>query len=321
MWHRLLHVISCKEATACSRRRRTAALGGLERLKVRAHLVALRLLHALRRAAALHARGDAAARRLTPWTSSSTARSANVESAVGSLAELVAALGLAGKRIAIERNGAIVPKSRYAETPVTAGRPPRDRRRGRRRLTRPLGADVRLRTPARGRRRGRARRARQATRFVPHSNRLPRRRKIAPMNAPTHPSALADPLVIAGRAYRSRLLVGTGKYKDFAQTRAAVDGERRRDRHGRDPPHEHRPGRRRAVAARRAAAVEFTLPAEHRGLLHRRRCRAHAAARARAARRPPAGEARGARRPRLAVPRRARDDQGRRDSSSPTAST
>src|ERR1044071_3901520 len=44
------------------------------------------------------------------------------------------------------------------------------------------------------------------------------------MNAPkdalvTH----ADPLVIAGRAYRSRLLVGTGKYKDFQQTRRAID--------------------------------------------------------------------------------------------------
>ena len=42
------------------------------------------------------------------------------------------------------------------------------------------------------------------------------------MNAPGHPSTLADPLVIAGRAYASRLLVGTGKYKDFRQTRAAV---------------------------------------------------------------------------------------------------
>ncbi len=43
------------------------------------------------------------------------------------------------------------------------------------------------------------------------------------MNAPHTPSpAIADPLVIAGRAYRSRLLVGTGKYKDFAQTREAV---------------------------------------------------------------------------------------------------
>ncbi len=32
-----------------------------------------------------------------------------------------------------------------------------------------------------------------------------------------------DPLVIAGKAYRSRLLVGTGKYQDFEQTRAAVE--------------------------------------------------------------------------------------------------
>ena len=30
-------------------------------------------------------------------------------------------------------------------------------------------------------------------------------------------------LTIAGKAYRSRLLVGTGKYKDFAETRAAID--------------------------------------------------------------------------------------------------
>ena len=32
-----------------------------------------------------------------------------------------------------------------------------------------------------------------------------------------------DTLTIAGRAYSSRLLVGTGKYKDFDQTRAALD--------------------------------------------------------------------------------------------------
>ena len=32
-----------------------------------------------------------------------------------------------------------------------------------------------------------------------------------------------DSLVIAGKTYRSRLLVGTGKYKDFAQTREAID--------------------------------------------------------------------------------------------------
>jgi len=45
------------------------------------------------------------------------------------------------------------------------------------------------------------------------------------VNAPAeHPRiAVDDPLVIAGRAYHSRLLVGTGKYRDFAQTRAAID--------------------------------------------------------------------------------------------------
>jgi len=42
------------------------------------------------------------------------------------------------------------------------------------------------------------------------------------MNAPSDPSTLADPLIVAGRAYRSRLLVGTGKYRDFDQTRAAI---------------------------------------------------------------------------------------------------
>jgi thiazole synthase len=43
------------------------------------------------------------------------------------------------------------------------------------------------------------------------------------MNAPHVPSSsIVDPLLVAGRAYRSRLLVGTGKYKDFDQTRVAV---------------------------------------------------------------------------------------------------
>lgn len=34
---------------------------------------------------------------------------------------------------------------------------------------------------------------------------------------------MSDALVIAGKSYQSRLLVGTGKYTDFAQTRAAID--------------------------------------------------------------------------------------------------
>jgi len=43
----------------------------------------------------------------------------NVEAST--IAELVVTLGLAGKRIAIERNGEIVPRSRYAETPLARG--------------------------------------------------------------------------------------------------------------------------------------------------------------------------------------------------------
>ncbi|MBS0513580.1 MAG: thiazole synthase [Proteobacteria bacterium] len=34
---------------------------------------------------------------------------------------------------------------------------------------------------------------------------------------------MSDPLIIAGKAYASRLLVGTGKYRDFEETRDAVE--------------------------------------------------------------------------------------------------
>jgi thiazole synthase len=34
---------------------------------------------------------------------------------------------------------------------------------------------------------------------------------------------MSDALIIAGKTYTSRLLIGTGKYKDFAETRAAVE--------------------------------------------------------------------------------------------------
>ena len=32
-----------------------------------------------------------------------------------------------------------------------------------------------------------------------------------------------DALVIAGKSFQSRLIVGTGKYKDVAETEAAID--------------------------------------------------------------------------------------------------
>jgi thiazole synthase len=43
------------------------------------------------------------------------------------------------------------------------------------------------------------------------------------VTAETFAKPLNDPLVIAGRSYRSRLLVGTGKYKDLDETRRAVE--------------------------------------------------------------------------------------------------
>ena len=43
------------------------------------------------------------------------------------------------------------------------------------------------------------------------------------MNAQPATTQLPDPLVIAGKAYASRLLIGTGKYRDFDETRRAVE--------------------------------------------------------------------------------------------------
>ena len=40
---------------------------------------------------------------------------------VGTVADLVRELCLEGKRIAVERNGSIVPRSRYAETSIESG--------------------------------------------------------------------------------------------------------------------------------------------------------------------------------------------------------
>jgi thiazole synthase len=48
----------------------------------------------------------------------------------------------------------------------------------------------------------------------PHMSSLP-----LTQDTPTDP----EPLVVAGAEYRSRLLIGTGKYKDLAETRTAVE--------------------------------------------------------------------------------------------------
>jgi thiazole synthase len=47
----------------------------------------------------------------------------------------------------------------------------------------------------------------------------------APVSAPVpaRPSDAGDPLMIGTRSFSSRLLLGTGKYRDFEQTRRAID--------------------------------------------------------------------------------------------------
>lgn len=42
----------------------------------------------------------------------------NVPAGAVTVADLVASLGLSGKRIAVECNGEVVPKSRHATTPI-----------------------------------------------------------------------------------------------------------------------------------------------------------------------------------------------------------
>ena len=73
------------------------------------------------------------------------------------------------------------------------------------------------------------------------------------------PSENLDTLIIAGQPYQSRLLVGTGKYKDFAETRAAIDASGaqivtvaiRRTNIGQDPE--------RAEPARVLPPAQFTI--------------------------------------------------------------
>lgn len=89
-------------------------------------------------------------------------------SGAATIAELVAELGLKPEKVAVERNGAIAPRSAHGETPLADG-------------------DVL-----------------EIVHFVGGGDH-------------------ADTWTVAGHTFRSRLIVGTGKYKDFAQNAAAVD--------------------------------------------------------------------------------------------------
>jgi thiazole synthase len=89
-----------------------------------------------------------------------------------SIAELVASLELNPQKVAVERNGVIVPRSTLAQVPLADG-------------------DVL-----------------EIVHFVGGGDAL----------APAE-----DTWTVAGRTFRSRLIVGTGKYKDFAQNAAALE--------------------------------------------------------------------------------------------------
>ena len=91
-------------------------------------------------------------------------------SAAATIADLVRELELAPEKVAVERNGAIVPRSTLAEAPLAEG-------------------DVL-----------------EIVHFVGGGDHAP-----------------ADTWTVAGRTFRSRLIVGTGKYKSFEQNAAAVE--------------------------------------------------------------------------------------------------
>jgi thiazole synthase len=91
------------------------------------------------------------------------------------VAALLETLGLDPRKIAVERNLAIVPRSGYADVVLSDG----DRL--------------------------------EIVHFIGGGN-------------DAAPNAVVDrPLTIAGRTYRSRLIIGTGKYKDYAQNAAALE--------------------------------------------------------------------------------------------------
>jgi thiazole synthase len=90
------------------------------------------------------------------------------------VADLVADIGLAPTKVAVERNGAIVPRSTLADVPLAEGD------------------------------------TLEIVHFVGGGD-------VGPND-----SLAKDTWTVAGRSFTSRLIVGTGKYKDFAQNAAAL---------------------------------------------------------------------------------------------------
>ena len=102
-------------------------------------------------------------------TKSITLNGAPHRSAAATIADLVRELDLAPEKVAVERNGEIVPRSTLAEAPLAEGD------------------------------------TLEIVHFVGGGDHA------------------ADTWTVAGRTFRSRLIVGTGKYKSFEQNAAAVE--------------------------------------------------------------------------------------------------
>ena len=101
--------------------------------------------------------------------------------------QLLVRIGLDGRRVAVERNREVVPKSRYGETALGEG--------DRIEIVHFIGGGA----PS---------------------------RDIGGGSTPTGVDAAADDddtWTVAGRRFRSRLIIGTGKYKDYETNRLALE--------------------------------------------------------------------------------------------------
>jgi len=103
-----------------------------------------------------------------PVSISVTVNGESRRTSAATVAELVREIGLAPEKVAVERNGEIVPRSQLAQVPLADG-------------------DVL-----------------EIVHFVGGGDHI------------------EDTWTVAGRTFRSRLIVGTGKYKDFAENAAAL---------------------------------------------------------------------------------------------------
>ncbi len=100
--------------------------------------------------------------------------------------QMLSSVGLDPRKVAVERNLEIVPKSRYDSIEVADG----DRL--------------------------------EIVHFIGGGAPDTAEADSVAVRSPD-PKPVDDPLVVAGRRYRSRLLVGTGKYRDFEQTARAIE--------------------------------------------------------------------------------------------------